>query len=420
MQTQRTGKRARSESSAASALPAATNNEAEARAQKPRTEAEEPTSGSSAAPSPTAFSVLTYNILAQFMCTERMFPYSSERARDWDARRPLLLRDILRNSPDLICLQEVQSAAGPEFVQRVYSHEHVGWIEARLREAGYGSAYVRRRDASDMERDGEPQLGVLVAWKLHRFEIMRVLPIPVTKLVAEQCKDSPDLLQAFASRRRGCAALAVHLRDRVATHERLGVRRELVVGTTHLSAPRGEADLGTKLTQCIQMHSITRALEAFCDADESAKLPLVLAGDFNALPQSMTYDFLATGRIANDRGAAKKRVKQMLKAAGVGAGGVTFPWGYQMQHAFALQSAAVAALGGEPRHTNYTEAFKGCLDYVWYAHDRLVALPSPLSTLPPEEAMAAHTAMPSEEFASDHVPLYFVFDYSVGQASDPL
>lgn len=53
--------------------------------------------------------------------------------------------------------------------------------------------------------------------------------------------------------------------------------------------------------------------------------------------------------------------------------------------------------------TNFTQSFQGTLDYIWYSHDQLEVV---AALAPADQAeLARHTAIPSMQFPSDHLPL---------------
>ena len=87
-------------------------------------------------------------------------------------------------------------------------------------------------------------------------------------------------------------------------------------------------------------------------------------------------------------------------------------------HGLQLTSLYSAVQGAEPPFTNYTEGFKGTLDYIWVTTTAATAALGAPTTCPavepvavlstPTEAQLAATCknwLPNEQFASDHLPL---------------
>merc|ERR1711988_294988 len=65
--------------------------------------------------------------------------------------------------------------------------------------------------------------------------------------------------------------------------------------------------------------------------------------------------------------------------------------------------------GREADYTNYTEDFKGTLDYIWYSHESLVVLA--ISQVDDETQLSQETALPSSTRPSDHVSLVATFKF---------
>lgn len=72
-------------------------------------------------------------------------------------------------------------------------------------------------------------------------------------------------------------------------------------------------------------------------------------------------------------------------------------------------SAYKTVLKKEPDFTNYTVAFKGCLDYIMYSQGSLQVL-RVLDTYN-ESVLSEHIALPSPRFSSDHVQLVAEFAF---------
>jgi len=62
-----------------------------------------------------------------------------------------------------------------------------------------------------------------------------------------------------------------------------------------------------------------------------------------------------------------------------------------------------------PKYTNYTGHFVGEIDYVLYTPER-IRLRSFLQ-LVPEEKVSEFTALPNQQWSSDHVALMCEFEY---------
>lgn len=85
---------------------------------------------------------------------------------------------------------------------------------------------------------------------------------------------------------------------------------------------------------------------------DGAKIPTIVAGDFNSTPDSGVYEFLSTGTLPPDHQDWMSYTYGKYTQDG-------------LRHKFGLKSA-YSALGELPM-TNYTPTFRGPLDYIWYS-----------------------------------------------------
>ena len=73
----------------------------------------EPASPPPPPPPPHDFSVLSFNLLADMLCTCEMYPTIDPSALDWSARLTLIQKELAFRSPDLLCLQERRPPGNP-------------------------------------------------------------------------------------------------------------------------------------------------------------------------------------------------------------------------------------------------------------------------------------------------------------------
>jgi CCR4-NOT transcription complex subunit 6 len=81
------------------------------------------------------------------------------------------------------------------------------------------------------------------------------------------------------------------------------------------------------------------------------EIPLIVSGDFNSVPGSGVYDFLAEGRVPSNHPDFMDYVYGKFTADG-------------LKHEFGLRSAYADV--AEFSLTNYVPSFEGVLDYIWY------------------------------------------------------
>jgi len=120
--------------------------------------------------------------------------------------------------------------------------------------------------------------------------------------------------------------------------------------------------------------------------------PVVLFGDLNILPNSITYKFLDTKKIS-----ILKEIK-MVKP---------FPRSLQADAPLSLNSVYNVHQHKEPKFTTYAKKssgnFSGTLDYIFYSPNLI-----PVQTLriPSEDQLdAVTTGIPNKMMPSDHVPI---------------
>ena len=137
--------------------------------------------------------------------------------------------------------------------------------------------------------------------------------------------------------------------------------------------------------------------------DAVPSTPVVLCGDFNCLPDTCCYHYIA-GDWQAMAASWPADPTHLLPA--------------DPSHGLHLASSYRAVTGAEPPFTNFTESFKGTLDYIWSTAGslhRLRGVPAtaprlePVSVLgmPTADDITAHSRcpLPNAQFASDHMPL---------------
>lgn len=124
---------------------------------------------------------------------------------------------------------------------------------------------------------------------------------------------------------------------------------------------------------------------------DGSKIPLIVSGDFNSLPDSGVYEYLSTGSLPSDHDDW-----------------MSFTYGKYTQdglrHKFGLKSA-YAALGELPM-TNYTPTFQGPIDYIWYSTSSL-AVNAVLGEVD-QSYLDKVVGFPNAHFPSEYVAIPFI------------
>merc|ERR1719161_1798230 len=123
-------------------------------------------------------------------------------------------------------------------------------------------------------------------------------------------------------------------------------------------------------------------------------MPLLVCGDFNSTPDSAVYELWRQGNVRQDHEDLRVDPVGLLSNLSLG-------------HSLRLASAYETCNGREAQYTNYTEDFKGTLDYIWFSSETLAVLA--ISQVDDESQLMQETALPSSTRPSDHVSLVATF-----------
>jgi CCR4-NOT transcription complex subunit 6 len=87
---------------------------------------------------------------------------------------------------------------------------------------------------------------------------------------------------------------------------------------------------------------------------DGTKIPLIIAGDFNSVPQSGVYEFLSNGTLAADHPDFMSHTYGRYTSDGP-------------RHRLGLKSANSSPGISEQPLTNHTPTFQATIDYIWYS-----------------------------------------------------
>jgi len=125
-----------------------------------------------------------------------------------------------------------------------------------------------------------------------------------------------------------------------------------------------------------------------------SNMPLLICGDFNSTPESAVYEYMRRGSIRGDHDDLRADPCGLLKQL-------------SLRHSLCMATAYETCNGREAEYTNYTEDFKGTLDYIWFSPDALAVLA--ISQVDDESQLMQEQALPSSTRPSDHVSLVATF-----------
>lgn len=345
------------------------------------------------APSPRAaaadvFALLQFNVLADKLAGQDEHPWVNPRALSWRHRFQLILTKIQQSGADLVCLQEVQGIrhmAMHDSDDQAMSGAHSRDFHEAARRMGYNS-FWRRKDSK-----GVVDIGNMILYREDVFNVLakfhwRYFDSRPTSLGLMQ-RALPLVRDPGARDHYKGHQLAVGLRLQ---HKTLG--KELLLINTHIICNYQNTDV-----QLAQVYALTQELQS---NPALSRLPLIISGDFNVLPDSPVYRFLDKGRLASSEPVLNPKeegVPRVFPDEGISCG------------ALGLQSAYKAGQGREPETTNVKPDFTGCLDYIWFSRQLRVATVSPLPSL--AELRSENGGLPSSTNPSDHIPIAAHFTF---------
>ncbi|XP_061600309.1 protein angel homolog 1 [Cololabis saira] len=210
------------------------------------------------------FSVMSYNILAQDLLelNQQLYVHCPLEVLDWDYRCALLLAEMEKWAPDILCLQEV------------HENHYYEQLHPALSQMGYTCVYKRRT--------GTKMDGCATCYRSSRFS-----EVTVTKL--EFFRPETELLDRHNV---GIVLLLRPLVGQGAAAKEHGP--PLCVANTHLlfNPRRGDvklAQLGIMLAEIDATVKSCKAKGEHCN--------VVFCGDFNSLPNMPLYQLITTGEL---------------------------------------------------------------------------------------------------------------------------
>ncbi|CAM9336772.1 unnamed protein product [Chrysoparadoxa australica] len=367
--------------------------------------------GAGASAGGVRFRVVSYNLLAELYATQQAYPYCDFWALSWNYRKENLIKEILEASGDILCLQEVQADAYQQHFLPV------------LTEKGYDGLY-KSKTREFMGMAGRVD-GCAIFWRRSKFRLCEHYSIEFNdcaRQAASGLQCHPDESSQFIYRlsKDNIAQVAVLESLQRPRSSRGSTPYQICVSNTHLYSNPEFPDV--KLWQC---HTLLQELEHYVTP---RNLPLMACGDYNSEPGSAVYELLSTQvmSIAFDHCLCLPQAQALAQALlhclllfpsalcssqHVSRGHVdlgkdpahVLPDVSELAHSLHLTSAYAAVLGQEPPYTNYTDTFKGVLDYIWCSGK---VTPLAVARIPTaKEIERSGKWMPNVGAGSDHMLL---------------
>lgn len=334
------------------------------------------------------FRIVTYNVLAEIYATLQQYPYCDFWALSWDYRFQNIQREVLDACPDIICLQEVQAEHYESHIYNTFS------------DAGFEGVY-KPKTRQSMGMAGKVD-GCALFWRRTKFHLVESYSIEFNELAQRQATQvlgmnpRSDECVSFLNRlsKDNIAQLVVLelVQPTLATRTNRDPINQVCITNTHLYSNKDFPDV--KLWQTWQL---LQELETFI-VSRGSNLPLMICGDFNSTPDTAVYDLLSRQAVHPGHPNLNFNMSED------GSNTNILPDVISITHNFQLGSVYHTVMGEEPKVTNYTNTFKGVLDYMWYSANNLRPLSA--APIPDEEALTRHgEALPSTQYSSDHILL---------------
>ncbi|CAK8679031.1 CCR4-NOT transcription complex subunit 6-like [Clavelina lepadiformis] len=327
------------------------------------------------------FSVMSYNVLCDKYATRQLYGYCPPWALNWEYRRKTIMREILYYSADIVALQEVETC------------EYHSLFVPEMKLNGYEGIFNPKSRAKHMGEDDKQHVdGCAIFWKVSKFTLVKEYLVEFNQVAMQNNEGSEDMLNRVMTKDNiGIAAL---LETNDGLYENAGFRsagdhsKQLVLAANaHMHWDPEFSDV--KLIQTVMLcHELKRicdeASQSFrpggrtsAGPSECHKMPLVLCGDFNSLPDSGVTEFLQRGKVSSTHQDFKEiKYSKCLSAFGNGLrtnGTIQFD-PKSITHPFRLNSCYNESNYHLLQYSNHTYDFKGIIDYIFYSRTQLKCL----------------------------------------------
>ncbi|ORX58307.1 hypothetical protein DM01DRAFT_1333959 [Hesseltinella vesiculosa] len=318
------------------------------------------------------FLVLCYNTLCPMYMSPERYGYTPSWCLEWEYRKDLLLSELQEFDADIVCLQEVAT--------NTYTNDFLPFMQNN---GHYEGLFYPKSRSKTMDEDQRQLVdGCAVFYKTSRYKLVNHMLVEFNQKALErpefkECKDTYNRLML-----KDNIALFLLLEDKQ-------TKKHLVVTNVHLHWNTAFSDV-----KLMQIGIMMDELVHFIQRSGYGTLPVVLCGDYNAMPGQGIHEYLLKGSLRGSHPEFLNRDYGSYTSIGI-------------KHPFKLKSSYGHL--DELDYTNYTVGFKGVLDYIFYTPHRL----EPVSLLGPLDRayMAKQVALPNPHIPSDHIPLLTEFRF---------
>lgn len=342
-------------------------------------------------PTSESFSVLCYNILCEKYATPSLYGYTPSWALAWDYRKERILTEITSYDADFLCLQEVDVMQYEDFFMQHLAnqgYEGIHWPKSRAR-----TMSESQRRAVD---------GCAIFFKSYKYQLVEKQLIEFSQLALQRSdfKKTDDMFNRVLTKDHLAVAALLE-------HRESGSR--LIVANAHIHWDPEFRDV--KLVQTgLLMGELEKIAHQFAKLPpkpppppgeqpegegraplpppiytDGTKIPMIICGDYNSVPDSGVHSFLANGSVPPDHPDFMSHRYGKFTSEG-------------LKHSLNMKSTYS---GEELPLTNYTPSFQGQIDYIFYSANNL-ACTALLGEVDPGYLSKA-VGFPNAHFPSDHI-----------------
>jgi len=322
--------------------------------------------------------IMSFNILSDAPIWKKKWAYiKKEPWIYWDYRKTLILKRILDNDPDIMCLTECE-------------YNKIDYFSRELSEKYYYiyTSCEPKKSQDTIEKYSNyshvQNPGILIMFKKNIIRLINNHALNYDyqfRKVAINEKWEDIKLNHFL---KLCVSNMI-LFENIKTEKRF-----FFVGLHHFNDPNyGD----------VKYYQMYLLLEQINESNKYYNYPVIMCGDFNAIPNSGVI-YLIKNNVLNesilyDKGYGIGIDHEKIKSIGL-------PISIHLSKKF--KSVYESVKGSEPKYTLYTEQFKDCIDYIFVTNDVTIV---GVKDVDKEiiDWIKNGLYMPNEKFPSDHIDL---------------
>ncbi|XP_976374.3 2',5'-phosphodiesterase 12 [Tribolium castaneum] len=307
------------------------------------------------------FRFVSYNILSNRYVDNEQFSYCPPQFLAIDYRKQLVAKELSGYNSDIFCLQEVDQFAYNYYYKNLFKNKNYhSFYYRKGNKIPEGLACFYNKTRFKRVDDHQIIYSQEYSYKKNHYKYLR--PIIESNALLKDC-----FMKQLTSLQ--VTVLNVNNSNRNVF---------IIVANTHLYY-HPDAEL-VRVLQISMATTYLSLLHKHYNKDGNT-VRVILCGDFNSVPTSTVYEFLTKGNLSRDNKVFEKTVNNV-----------------NLRHDFQLQSAC-----GSPTYTNYTDDFRGCLDYIFIEKGKMRVCN--VVPFPKNEDLEAFEGLPNEVYPSDHLAL---------------